>query len=175
MRGIVLAVHWLMVAIREDSYSCVGTRLLQTRLHRWPMWCSSNIIRLLLQDRTRALPTMMTAAALFFGNGGQVCWVLLEVMLISIAGLSPLFGFTEMDTFLLGMVLLFNRTTIAADVSRTLLAFLSTMLALCYWTAFLWYERKFSVYGCCSLVKARVSSQSFSAYQYADNQKPGVP
>lgn len=134
------------------------------------MWCTGDVVCFLLQYSTCALATMVTATALLFGDGSQVCWILLKVMVLHIARLRPLFSFTQMDALLLGMVLLLRGATIAAHVGRSLLAFLSTVLALCYRAAFLWHKRKLAVYTCSWLVDERVLSMLYGPYQYADNR-----
>jgi hypothetical protein len=91
---MVLAMDRLMVTVGKDSDGCVGTRLLQARLHGWAMKRSDTVVRLLLQDSTCAFPAMMAAAALFFRNSSQVCCILLQVMIVNMAFFRPLFGFT---------------------------------------------------------------------------------
>jgi hypothetical protein len=91
---MVLAMDWLMVAVGKHSDACVGIRLLQTRLHGGAMKRRDTIVRLLLQDSTRAFPTMMAAAALFFCDSSQVCCILLQVVIVDMACFRPLFGFT---------------------------------------------------------------------------------
>jgi hypothetical protein len=93
MSGVVLAMDWLVVAVREDSDSCVGACLLQARLDGRTMKSTRSILAFLLQECTCALTTMMAATPLFFSNGGEVRRILLSVVIIDIARLCPLFGF----------------------------------------------------------------------------------
>ena len=92
--SVVLAMHWLVVTIREDSDGRIRNRLLQARLHGWAMRRTRYIIRFLFLERACALPTMVAATPLFLGDSGEVCWILLSVVVVNIARLCPLFGFT---------------------------------------------------------------------------------
>jgi hypothetical protein len=56
---------------------------------------------------------VVTAAALFFGNGSQVGGILLFVVILLESSLGSLLRLTQVYTFLFGMVRLVDFTTIA--------------------------------------------------------------
>lgn len=87
----------------------------------------------------------MAAAALLFGDGGEVGGVLLIVGFLVIAGLGALLGLAQVYAFLLGMMRLLYLTAVTFDMCRPFFAFQTTMLALCDRSALLGDQRQFAV------------------------------
>lgn len=89
---------------------------------------------------------MMAAAALLFGDSGEVGGVLLIVGFLVIAGLGALLGLAQVYAFLLGMMRLLYLTAVTFDMCRPFFALQTTMLALCDRSALLGDQRQFAVW-----------------------------
>lgn len=73
---------------------------------------------------------MMAAATLLFCNSGQMCRVLFFMVVVVESSLGSLLGLTQVYAFLFRVVRLFDFTTIALYMSRSLLSFETTVVAL---------------------------------------------
>lgn len=103
-------------------------------------------LRLLFDERARTLAAVVATAALLFSDSNQVTSIIVLLLTAMEAGLCTLFGFTQVDTLLLGMMRLFGLAAITLDVGRALLAFEATVLALCDRTALFGDEGQLAVW-----------------------------
>lgn len=133
MSSMVLAMDWLMVAVGEDGDASLGLARFQVRLlySRLAMrWAPVPVI-VGLQECTSTLSSMRTAASLFLFDGSEVMWVLLFMVIVTVASsLCLLFSLAEVYALLLGVVRLVGLAAVAFDMGRPLLALLATVLAL---------------------------------------------
>ena len=118
-------------------------------LYGWlAIWrCRIVLTSLLLQHSASACAAMMAATALFLRYSSQMSWMQgLRVLLHERSILLRLlFCCSNMDAFLLAMMRLLWLSTITFHVSRSFLAFVTAVLALCNRPTFLRYKYKFSV------------------------------
>lgn len=133
MGSVISLVHRFVVPVGEDGQRAIRFGCLESRFgHGGTMRRGAIVLalRLLFDERARALAAVVAAAALLFSDSNQMASVIVLLLTAMEAGLCALFGFTQVDTFLLGMMRLLGLAAVALDVGRALLAFEATVLTL---------------------------------------------
>lgn len=149
MGSVVSLVHGFVVPVGEDGQRAVRLGRLESRFgHGGTMRRRAIVLalRLLFDERARALAAMVATAALLFSDSNQMASVILLLLTAMEAGLCALFGFTQVDTLLLGVMRLLGLAAVALDVGRALLAFEATVLTLCNRTTLFGDEGQLAVW-----------------------------
>ena len=86
MSGIVLAVHWLVVAVGEHGNASFRLARIQARLlyGRLAMWWTSVTLVIGLQESARTLASVRAAASLFLFDSDQVMCVMVLGVIITV-------------------------------------------------------------------------------------------
>lgn len=100
------------------------------------------------QQGATAFSTVMAATSLFFRDRDEVGRVFVLTGNVTQTSFGTLFSLAKMNAFLPRVMRLFVLATVTLDMSRTLFAFLTTMMTLRDRTTLLGNEDQFSVYMC---------------------------
>jgi hypothetical protein len=104
-----------------------------------------HVVGFLLEERARALATVVAATTLFLSHSYQMPGIFVVIQIFVKTGLGTFLGLTKMYAFLLWVMDLLRLAAIALHMRRSLLALKSTMMTLSDRTTLLGHQSEFSV------------------------------